>query len=343
MPDGTPETPRDSLDLLKTTHDWLASGRKLALATVIDTWGSAPVPVGGQMIVADDEDFQGSVSGGCVETEVIVAACEVLKTGTPQRLRYGVRNETAWTAGLPCGGNIEVFVQPLEGETALRYVDELIGARNARRPILVETDLATGALTLHQSTEHLRDPLARFFRSGRSGIVASGDGEYFAHSLTPSPRLLVIGATHIAQALVAIAGTVGLAPTVIDPRESFILQARFGGTKIAHAWPKDALSEIGLDTRTAVIALAHVDHIDDEALSCAMRSSARYIGALGSARNHAKRMDRLAKAGFSNDEIGRIRSPIGLDIGAITPTEIALAIAAEVVLAFRGPKHQAAR
>ncbi|MBU1211624.1 MAG: XdhC family protein [Alphaproteobacteria bacterium] len=335
--------PHDGLDLLKSTRDWLASGRNLALATVIDTWGSAPVPVGGQMIIADEEAFHGSVSGGCVETDVIVAACEVLNSGIPRRLRFGVGNETAWAAGLPCGGNIEVYVQPLGGEAALHFVDELIGARSTRRSVLVETDLATGARTLHHGIERMSKPLASFYRSGRSGIVASADGAYFAHSLAPSPRLFVIGATHIAQALVAIAGTVGLAPTIIDPRESFVSQTRFGGTRIAHAWPKDALPEIGLDTNTAVIALAHVDHIDDEALSCALRSPARYIGALGSARNHAKRIDRLAQAGFSHDDIRRIRSPIGLDIGAVTPEEIALAVAAEVVMAFRGPKRQAAR
>lgn len=339
MPDATRGTPRDVLDLLKIAQGWLAGGRRIALATVIDTWGSAPVPIGGQMVIADDESFQGSVSGGCIEADVIVAACEALSSGKVQRLRFGVTNETAWAAGLPCGGNIEVLIQPLGGGDALAFVNRLIDARTARRAVFVATSLETGARTLHENIEDLREPLANFFRSGRSGIVRADDGEYFAHALTPSPRLLIVGATHIAQALVAIAGSVGLSPAIIDPRESFVSQARFGDCEIAHAWPKDALPEIGLDPHTVVIALAHVDHIDDEALSCALRSPARYIGALGSTRNHAKRTERLARAGFSQADISRIHCPIGLDIGAVTPEEIALAIAAEVVLAFRGPKR----
>lgn len=314
-------------------------GRKIALATVIDTWGSSPVPVGGQMVIADDETFLGSVSGGCVESEVILSGVDAISTGSFERLRFGVADETAWAAGLPCGGQIEILVEPLSGTAGLERVEAVIAARNARRPLLVTVDLGNGQTLLHPDGRAEQPRLAEFYRSGRSGIASLGGSEVFAHAILPSARLAIVGATHIAQALVTISDVVGLAPFVIDPRKSFASATRFGDTPIMNAWPKEAFAELGLDPFTAVIALAHVENIDDEALSCALRSPTRYIGALGSTRNHARRKKRLAEAGYSSQELARIRCPVGIDIGAISPEEIALAIAAEVVLAFRGPKR----
>lgn len=334
-------SPPARLDIWKNARDWLGDGRSITLATVIDTWGSSPVPLGGQMVIADDETFLGSVSGGCVETDVIVAAREVNESGELQRLRFGVTDETAWASGLPCGGNIQVLLEPLSGSAALELADAILAARRMRQALLVTTDLATGTRTLHATIDGLDNDLAARYRSGRSGIVRIGEAEVFAHALLPGARIIIVGATHIAQALVTISNVAELAPLVVDPRESFASVVRFGDTPVLHAWPKDAFAEIGLDPFTALVSLAHVEHIDDEALSCALRSPARYVGALGSTRNHQRRKARLAAAGFSNEEIARIRCPIGLDIGAVTPQEIALAIAAEVVAAFRGSKRTA--
>ncbi len=342
MTDGCQRTTKNVLDIWKIVRAELSEGRNIAIATVIDTWGSSPVPIGGQMAILENGAFQGSVSGGCVETDVIVAASDSIETGRIQRLRFGVTNERAWESGLPCGGNIQILIQPLRGATDIQFTDRLIDARKTRRSALIETDLASGERTLHENCDSLREPLKTMYNSGRSGIFKSGSHETFVHTVMPSPRILIVGATHIAQALVAISETVNLSPIVIDPRESFASQARFSDTEIMRGWPKEVLPNNDLDAHTAVIALAHVDHIDDEALSYALSSPARYIGALGSTRNHARRQARLLEAGFLQADIDRIRSPIGIDIGAVTPEEIALAIAAEVVLSFRGSKRKSA-
>ena len=327
-----------ALDIWANARDWLQQGRAISLATVIDTWGSSPVAVGGQMVIAGEDEFQGSVSGGCIEADVIVAALEAADKRTPKRLSFGIANETAWTSGLPCGGNIEIYIEPLQGPVDLACANAVITARNERRMLLITMDLDSGTRTLHESNESLDCELASLFKSGRSALVPRAEGDVFAHAHTPSPRLYIVGATHIAQALVSISGILGLTPIIIDPRDSFASSARFTNSQLIKAWPKQALHELGLDPFTAVIALAHVAHIDDDALGPALTSSTRYIGALGSKRNHAKRRARLAEAGHANEVIDRIHCPIGLDIGAVTPEEIALAIASEVVLAFRGPK-----
>ncbi|MFA9473966.1 MAG: XdhC family protein [Filomicrobium sp.] len=328
-----------TLDIWANARDWLEQGRAIGMATVIDTWGSSPVAVGSQMVIAGEEEFQGSVSGGCIEADVIVAALEVVDKRTPKRLSFGIANETAWASGLPCGGNIEIYVEPLQGPADLACADAVLTARNERRMLLITTDLDSGTRTLQESNESLDSELASLFKSGRSGLVSRADGDVFAHAHTPSPRLYIVGATHIAQALVSIADILGLTPIIIDPRDSFASSARFTHKQLIKAWPKEALHELGLDPFTAVIALAHVAHIDDDALGPALKSSTRYVGALGSKRNHAKRRARLLEAGHANEAIDRIHCPIGLDIGAVTPEEIALAIASEVVLAFRGPKR----
>jgi xanthine dehydrogenase accessory factor len=328
------------LDIWRHSRNWLMESRTIALATVIDTWGSSPVPIGGQMVIVDDETFLGSVSGGCVESEVILSGVDAINTGAFERLRFGVADETAWAAGLPCGGQIEILVEPLSGTEGLERVETVIAARSTRRPLLVTVDLGNGEPSLYLDGRAVEPRLAEFYRSGRSGILSLGGSEVFAHVFLPCARLAIVGATHIAQALVTISDVVGLSPFIIDPRESFASAKRFGDTPITNAWPKEAFAGLDLDPFTAVIALAHIERIDDEALSCALKSPVRYIGALGSTRNHARRQKRLAEAGFSSQDLARIRCPVGIDIGAISPEEIALAIAAEVVLAFRGPKRR---
>lgn len=343
-----PATGPSRLDLWASATAWLADGRAIAIATVIDTWGSSPVPVGGQMIVLDEATFAGSVSGGCVEAEVIVAALDVIESGEAQRLSFGVADQTAWAAGLPCGGRIEIHVARWHGPDDTAIGREIENARAGRKAVLLATDLADGRRKLFgpDAGAAIPEAFAGRIASGRSGRLESAapfsEGEVFAHVLRPNPRLLVVGATHIAQALVEILRPLGMALTIIDPRESFASQSRFATTSTRHEWPGEAFAQLGLDAYTAVAVVAHVEHIDDEALVAALASPAPYVGALGSRRNHEKRSRRLAAAGVSSRDIARIRCPIGIDIGAVTPEEIALAIAADVVLAFRGPKRAAA-
>jgi xanthine dehydrogenase accessory factor len=336
----TPRPP--SADVLATAQAWLARDGRVALATIVDTWGSAPVPIGGQMVIAADTTFEGSVSGGCVEGEVITEAVELLEGGgTPRSLAYGVEDETAWRVGLPCGGRIRVHVQVLETAADRAFLDRAVAARATRAALVVSTDLTTGARHIHSADDlDLPTDVAERFRTGQSG--PSADGLCFLQALVPPPRILVIGGTHMAQALAAMVREVGYDLVLIDPRTAFASPARFPGARIVTDWPRDALPALGLDRFTAVATLSHVGHIDDEALILAARSPCFYVGALGSRRNHAKRTERLAAAGLTAEEIALIRYPIGLDIGAASPTEIAASILAEIIRHLRGPKGKGA-
>jgi xanthine dehydrogenase accessory factor len=326
-------------DVLEAARAWLDEEGRIALATVVGTWGSAPVGVGGQMVVAGDGRFEGSVSGGCVEGEVIAEAEDILAGGKPKTLEFGVADETAWQVGLPCGGQIKVYLERLEKSEGLPLITRALDARTNRRGLVVRTRLADGRHELFGREDRDADPSIRQrFDSGESALAASPEGEVFLHALVPPARILIIGATHIGQVLAQLVRIAGYEVMVIDPRTAFAAEARFPDIRLDTEWPQDAIPRIGLDPYTAVVALAHVGHIDDEALKLAMRSECFYVGALGSRRNHAKRTQRLKDAGFSDEEIKRIHSPIGINIGAQSPQEIAISIMAELVLALRGPK-----
>ncbi|MEQ8824363.1 MAG: XdhC family protein [Filomicrobium sp.] len=338
MTDSLPGSPLPDTDLWRCAAKWLTDGRTIALATVVDTWGSAPVPLGGQMVIATPDQFQGSVSGGCVEVDVITAALELIDSGQGQLLSFGVSNETAWQQGLPCGGTIEVFVERLSPAEGLEFANTMATARDNRVSILIETNLKTGQRRLYQPSDDMPPGHTELFAQGRSKRIKSECEELFLQILQPAPKILIVGATHIAQALVAHLNIVDASAVVIDPRDSFASQARFGETEIRNEWPAEAFETLDVDEHTAVVVLAHVAQIDDEALTWALKSKARFIGALGSRRNHKKRCERLKAAGFSDQDLARIRCPIGLNIGAVTPEEIALATAAEIVMTFRQPR-----
>jgi xanthine dehydrogenase accessory factor len=326
-------------DVLQAARDWIGAEGRVALATVVGTWGSAPVPVGGQMVMAPDGRFEGSVSGGCVEGEVIAEAESILADGKPKTLSFGVADDTAWQVGLPCGGEIKVFVERLDAGEGLQLVERAMDARSNRRGILVKTRLDSGRREFFERGDERADALVRqHLETGESELLETPEGEVFLHALVPPARVLVIGATHIGQILAQLVKLTGHEVIVIDPRTAFAAEARFPSIRLDTEWPQDTIPKIGLDPYTAVVALAHVGHIDDEALKLALRSNCFYIGALGSKRTHAKRTQRLKDAGFTDDEIARIHCPIGINIGAQSPPEIAVSIMAEVVLALRGPR-----
>lgn len=324
------------LDTLATARHWLGEGRPLALATVISTWGSSPVPVGGQMVIASDDRFEGSVSGGCIEGEVIVTASEVIADGRPRVMTFGVSNETAWQAGLPCGGTVSVLVARLQPGAHASMLDDLLAAGARRDAVALVTVIDSGALTLHASGE-AQGEIGEAIRQGESRVVAhAGSASQFVHVLVPRARIVVVGATHIAQHLVAMLRLIGYETVVVDPRTAYATRERFGGdVRLVTEWPDDALPALGLEPFTAVVAVAHVPDIDDPALRLALRAGCFYVGALGSTRNHARRKERLAAAGLGADEIARIRAPIGLDIGAEGPAEIAVSIIAEIIAHLR--------
>ncbi|MEP4980801.1 XdhC family protein [Ascidiaceihabitans sp.] len=307
--------------------EWHRAGKGAALATVVETWGSAPRRVGAQLVVSGEGDMQGSVSGGCVEGAVVLEAMDALETGHPVMLEYGVSDGDAFAVGLACGGTIRVYVEPVGSAMAEDILDNLVAARAARTPIAYEVNVKTGQRRL-TSNGHTQ----RFARD-RSGF--EDDAQTFVAIHNPPLRLAVVGAVHIAQALVPMARIAGYDPFVIDPREAFGSHARFPGETLISEWPDAAVQQVGLDTRTALVLLTHDPKLDDPALHLALRSGCFYIGALGSTRTHAKRVERLQEAGFEADAIARIHGPIGLDIGASSPQEIAVSILSEMTQVLR--------
>ncbi|HVZ03239.1 XdhC family protein [Hyphomicrobium sp.] len=314
-------------------RSWLKAGRPVAIATVINTWGSAPVRPGGQMAIADVEEFQGSVSGGCVEADVIAAALDVIESGKPETLSFGISDETAWRSGLACGGKIRVHVVRLDPKVDLAYLDRLDAAATEREAIVVKTRLSDGQRQIVSGSNATDPEIKEALRRGRSAVDASG--ETFLYALTPPPRIIIVGATHIAQHLATMATAAGYDVKVLDPRSAFASPARFDPSQLVAGWPEDGFAKFAADPFSAIVTLTHVDQIDDEALTIALKSPCRYIGSLGSRKTHAKRVARLKEAGFSDADIERIHAPVGLNIAAETPGEIATSILAQIIAAFR--------
>jgi xanthine dehydrogenase accessory factor len=332
-------------DILPELIAWIEQGEDVALATVIQTWGSAPRPVGANMAIASSGEMAGSVSGGCVEGAVVEAALDVLQNRQPRLLQFGVADETAWQVGLSCGGNIQVFVSPINPKVvqswaqadglgksmaSLMVIDgprEILG----NEMILLEdatfgADLDPQAVDYAQS--QISDAKPQRFQLDDPSL------EYFLNIDRPLPTLIVVGGVHIAIPLVNLAKTLGYRTVVVDPRRMFGSQTRFPNVdQLIQAWPEAAFEEIRLTSSTAVAMLTHDPKIDDPALEIVLPSAAFYIGALGSRKTHAKRRQRLLEAGISEAQLERLHAPIGLDLGGRAPEEIALAIMAEIVQA----------
>lgn len=313
---------------------WIDEGRQVALATVVKTWGSAPRPVGAQLVIDSETNFQGSVSGGCVESAVIFEATDAMRDGTCRILSFGVSDDSAFEVGLACGGEIEVMVEPV-GVGKGPSVDELralVAARAARRPVVweVNTDTWSRRLLERDTSDAGLEERFRTDKSVREDGVFRG-----VHN--PPLRLVLVGAVHIAQPLVRMAKLAGYDVVLCDPRDSFSSAARFPDETFLEGWPDEALRDFGVDARTAVVTLSHDPKIDTPALEVALASEAFYIGALGSSRTHGKRVAALKDAGLSDQTIARIDGPVGADIGAVSPAEIAVSIMAEMTERLRRP------
>jgi len=310
----------------ETALAWHREGKGAALATVVQTWGSAPRRVGSQLAISGEGEIEGSVSGGCVEGAVVVEALDAIEAGTPLMLEYGVSDGDAFAVGLACGGTIRVLVEPIGSVMPEATLEALVAARAARRPVAYVTAMKAGRRLVETGFETR-------FRMDRSGFEE--DGETFVAIHNPPLRLIVVGAVHIAQALMPMARIAGYDPVLIDPRGSFGSAARFPGETILDDWPDEGVSAVGLDSRTALMLLTHDPKLDDPALELALASPCFYIGALGSTRTHAKRIERLTSKGFDETQLARIHGPVGLDIGAAGPSEIAVSILAQMTRVLR--------
>lgn len=308
----------DSTDLsvLKTCIAWLEAGRRVALATVVETWGSAPRPVGAWLAIREDGQLVGSVSGGCVEDDLISRVrSEVLSQALPQVVLYGVSKEEAARFGLPCGGTLRLVVEPAPELPILRRLHERITAKMLTTRVL---DLASGSASLHDATR---------------SDTPSFDGRLMRSIHGPRWRLVLIGAGQLSQYVANIALGADYEVVVVDPREEFAAGFGVEGVAFARGMPDDVILELDIDSNTAIIALTHDPKLDDMALLEALKSPAFYVGALGSRANTAKRKERLALFDLAPEEIERLHGPAGLYIGSRTPAEMAISILAEVIAA----------
>ncbi|WP_036179383.1 XdhC family protein [Palleronia rufa] len=316
-------------DIPEIALDWHRAGRGAVLATVVETWGSAPRPVGSQLAISGDGEIAGSVSGGCVEGAVVVEAMEAAEEGGSRLMEFGVSDDEAFAVGLACGGRIRVMVEPVrDGDLPADLLADLAGARRDRRQVAYEVDTESWARRLVHPPAH-----GDRFRLDRSGFQDGGTRFVAIHN--PPLRMVVVGGVHIAQPLLQMARLTGYDAVLVDPRESFASPERFPDQTLIHDWPDEALDAHGLDPRTAVVTLTHDPKLDDPAIERALASDVFYLGCLGSTRTHGKRVARLRDKGFTEAQIARIHAPVGLDIGARSPSEIALAVMAEITARLR--------
>jgi xanthine dehydrogenase accessory factor len=346
-------------DILEDIDQWLAKNKKIGIATVIQTWGSSPRGVGARMAFTTDGKISGSVSGGCVEGAVVEAGQETLQTGRPQFLHFGVSDESAWNVGLACGGQVDVFVAPLEESSYQLQRQRLLAGRSFATATIVRGPLRLLGLELFVSGE--RRPAAsippgldevilerarQVLLAGHSQVIRlqtpeNEEIDVFVEVVQPQPALVIVGGVHIAVALAELARTMGFRTVVVDPRRAFGSKERFPNVdQLIQAWPDEAFARLELNESTAVAVLTHDPKIDDPALQLVLPSPAFYVGALGSATTQARRRTRLLDAGLSETQLARLHGPIGLKLGGQTPQEIALAILAEIVAVQHGALEQ---
>jgi xanthine dehydrogenase accessory factor len=305
-------------EAFEAVRRWRDGGQAVALATVVATRRSAPRPLGSKLAISGSGELAGSVSGGCVESDVAVNALEVLETGEPKLLSYGIPDEDAWEVGLPCGGEIDVFLERFEGALPDPETPQIVFT-------VVDGDRA-GERWVSQDGEVTRTQLLE--RNGE---------QVFAEVLGPPPRLLVFGAVDLAEELCRAAKGLGWRTVVTDARARFATAERVpSADELVVAWPEEALERFAPDERTAVVVLTHEDRWDVPALAGALGTPAFYVGALGSRRTQERRRERLLETGVSEEQLARLCGPAGLDLGAGTPAETALSILAEILAVRAG-------
>ncbi len=311
----------DSIDLevLKTSAAWIASGRRCELITVIKTWGSSPRPVGATLAICEDGTVIGSVSGGCIEDDLIARVRdEGIRRTLPEIVSYGITADEAHRFGLPCGGTIELSIEPLSERSRLA---ELLERLDQHELVQRRLDLHTGDVELSKAAAG-----AQMQVSERAMVTLHG----------PRWRLLIIGAGQLSRFLAQIATAMDYHVIVCDPREEYRAGWQVDGVQLVHDMPDDIVLSMKLDHRSAVVALTHDPKLDDLALMEALKSDAFYVGAIGSRLNNSKRRERLLEFDLTPEQLARLHGPIGLYIGSKTPSEIAISILAELTAIKNG-------
>ncbi len=336
-------------EILADLDRWVEAGEPVAMATLIAVRGSAPRLPGARLILTADGKMAGSVSGGCVENDVFERALGVLETGEPTMASYGIADELAFEVGLSCGGAIDVVIERFEPDEAWRLARTSAQAGKPAalihafeptslvgRTIAVTQDRAMGAIDAAADGQLVAAARGLLEQGSSAVIEADGGIRAFAEVFAPTPHLVIVGATHAAIALTRMAKEVGFQVTVADARGLFATPERFPeADRVIRAWPDEALAQVNLDAYSYIVILSHDPKFDLPTLEIALKTEARYIGAMGSKKTHGERKETLRGMGFSDADLARIHAPIGLSIGAATPEEIAVSVLAELIQARR--------
>jgi len=300
-------------EVLNELNEWSRDGEEIAVATVVETWGSSPRPLGSKMLVTRSGKMAGSVSNGCIEGAVFEEAQKVLKSGQPKIAAFGVADDVAFEVGLACGGHIEVFIQPFG-----RVQQQVLAMLNRDEPSTLRTNLVTGVAEVIEGTPPGTE-------------LAKRDGDVFVEPFRRPAHLVIIGAIHIAIPLHRLAKLMGYRVTVVDARAKFATKERFPeADELIVAWPDEAMAKIAVDNSTYVVVLTHDPKFDLPALRSVLKKDAGYVGAIGSRKTNQNRFDALRKEGFTEEQLSRVHGPIGLDLGSRGAEETALGILAEI-------------
>lgn len=347
-------------DIVEDIKKWKNQNKGVAIATIVKANGSPMRPIGSKMAVTSDQQIAGSVTGGCIEGAVYEEAQEVLLNGKPKTVRYGVASDqTPWEIGLSCGSSLDVFIESLQSsawqphystiiqslaDNQLFAVVTLINQAIAGSKLLVWPDGRTqgglGSAELDKAGQ--KAALYQLITRDPKAVSLSDEVEAFIDIFLPPSRLIIVGAVHIAIPMVGLARALGFRTLVVDPRKTYNNRERFPeADELILDWPSEAIEKLNPDQGTFIAVVSHDDKLDNPALAVALKSEAAYVGVLGTKRNIPKRLDALREMGVSEEELKRLHAPIGLNIGAVQPEEIALSVLAEIVAAHHGMERQA--
>jgi xanthine dehydrogenase accessory factor len=335
-------------DIFQGINNWVKNDQPFALATVIKTWGSSPRPIGSALAVSTEMDMLGSVSGGCVEGAVMKKALEIMESGIPAKLKFGVTDEEAWAVGLSCGGAIHVWVEPFPAFSSdaneKAAWEALQFALSNNKGVVLIRDMSAesnkhtvwqpdGSTVGYAISESVQEAAKKAYSERKNQVVELEEGNFFLQVFPRKQQLLIVGAAHITADLVQLGNMYDFETVVIDPRGIFANKTQFPDppSELHVKWPEEILQNYDLDAYAYAVMLTHDPKIDDQALHILLKSDVGYIGALGSRRTHAKRVKRLTEAGFSEEQINKIHGPIGMNINAKRPKEIALSIMGEII------------
>lgn len=324
-------------EIYASINKWKLENKPFAMARVIKTWRSSPRPAGSTLLVSNTGEMIGSVSGGCVENAVFAKALEVLESGKPETVTYGVADEDAWEVGLSCGGALSVHIAPFFNDADWGIIQTY---KLQKKGLVVLTELKEGGLNLfidptieNKLSDDLNQALQDYYKRDLNGVIQADGIEYFCHVFAPKKQMLLIGSAHITSEMISLAEKFDFETIVIDPRDTFAKKTIYDvkPDQLHVKWPQEILPDLSLDRNMFAVILSHDPKIDDEALKILIDSEVSYIGALGSKRSHAKRVDRLKEYGFTEQQIDFIHAPIGIPINSLSPKEIALSVMAEVI------------